>query len=173
MPTPSLSALPAAFTSPVASTAAAVTGTVTSLVALDANTIVAGTSAGRVYLSTNGGTSYTWLGAAVVGSGDTYVMPDVSYATNKIIYVANAGGIFSWTVDTTTAWILGYRHIQAVTDITGLMMGSEGTIYGSGPAGVRRSLDAYAVIPGFGSTAALAPARVVKVLDTGTPRCLR
>jgi hypothetical protein len=48
-------------------------------------------------------------------------------------------------------------------------MGSEGTIYGSSPAGVRRSIDAYGVIPAFGSTAVLTPARVVKVLATGTP----
>jgi trimeric autotransporter adhesin len=148
------------------STTAAVAGVVTSLVAIDANTIVAGTSAGNVYLSTNGGTSYTLLGAAAVGSGNTYVMPDAGYATNKIIYAANAGGFFTWTVDTSTAWI---PVTGSPTTVTGLVMGTDGTIYASSPTGVLRSLDAYAALPGFGSTAALTPAVVVKVLATGTP----
>jgi VCBS repeat-containing protein len=147
------------------STTAHVAGTVTSLVAIDANTIVAGTSSGNVYLSSNGGTSYTLLGAAAVGSGNTYVMPDAGYATNKIIYAANAGGFFTWTVNTSTTWT---PVAGSPTNVTGLTIGTDGTIYASSPTGVLRSLDAYTALPGFGSTAIMTPATVVKVLATGT-----
>jgi hypothetical protein len=153
-----------------AASGAALTGNVTSIVYVDATTLFAATDAGNVYLSTNSGTSFTKLGATI-GTGATMVHPDVAYATNKMIHAANDGGIFTWTVDSSTAW----TTVTTAITVDSILQGSEGTIYAGDETGavttpptaqelgVARSLDTYAYIPGNNATS-----RLIKVLATGT-----
>jgi hypothetical protein len=136
---------------------ATLAGNVTDLKYVDATNLFAATDLGNVYISTNSGVSFTKLGATI-GSGATVVLADSAYATNKNIYAANAGGIFSWTVDTSAAW----TNLTVVA-ANSLLQGTEGTIYAGTAVGVARSLDTYAIIPGNAVASML-----IKISATGT-----
>lgn len=123
------------------------------------NTVVLGDGIGRVYRSTNGGSSFSRVGSVSMGAaaGDMSVAYDANYASNGTLYAAgstSAEGIFRWVDGTsTTSWtnidalagsIFGGNPTTSGYANGRLLAGSDGVLYGANDlanSGVRRSTD--------------------------------
>lgn len=123
------------------------------------STVLLGDGAGRVYRSTNGGSSFARVGSVTMGAaaGNMSVAYDANYAANGTLYAASstaAEGIFRFVDGTsTTTW----TNIDALAGSFfggdpaaggyangGLYAGADGVLYGANglaASGVRRSTD--------------------------------
>ncbi|MHB8105563.1 MAG: hypothetical protein ACYDG5_08545, partial [Dehalococcoidales bacterium] len=78
------------------------------LVAINTNTVFAGSQDGYVSYTLNGGTSWTRITQKVETlAGNVQVAADANFATNKIIYAASdtpGSNIMKWTIGTSIVW---------------------------------------------------------------------
>ena len=96
------------------------------------NSILIG-QASQARLSTDGGSSFSRLGSRGPGSGKTQVAFHSDYATNGMVYAGtegsgtdtDKGGVYRWTVGTSTSWLT----IEGATMVVGLGVGADGTLY--------------------------------------------
>ncbi|MDP2916372.1 MAG: hypothetical protein Q8O16_00415 [Dehalococcoidia bacterium] len=128
-------------------------------------TVLTGTSAGWVYLSSDGGLTFQALppdaAAAPIG-GLVYVAFDSDYSRNKTVYAASdtAGkGIYRFVVGKSTEWEKIDVTLPAGSKITGMTVSADGVLYASNSlavdaankkGGMERSLDpTYSLGPSF------------------------
>ena len=95
-----------------------------------------GSQDSKVSYSTDGGATFADIPEAIsTVAGDVQVVADANYSKNNTIYAAtniDDHGVWRWVIGTSTAWEQIDRSLTDLgTDqkITGLAMGSEGTLY--------------------------------------------
>jgi hypothetical protein len=73
-----------------------------------------------------------------IGESDVQVIADINYEENGIIYAATNEGVYRWSIGVSTTW----QRIVKESNIAGLAVGSEGTLYALKPSeGVIRLLN--------------------------------
>jgi hypothetical protein len=115
--------------------------------------ILVGSRNGEAAYSTDGGVSFTRIDE-VIGNGDVQIVADTNYQENGVIYAATDApdqGIWRWVIGLSTSWEQIDESITTLETgqrISGLAMGSEGTLYalrlepaGDSSGGMTRSLN--------------------------------
>jgi len=94
------------------------------LTVAEGGTVLVGGSNGGVAYSLDGGDTFTKI-PEDVGNGDVQVIADINYKGNGIIYASTDKGVYRWSIGTSATW----QRIVKEGEISGLAVGSEGTIY--------------------------------------------
>jgi len=107
------------------------------LTAVEGGIVLVGGSNGEVAYSLDGGNTFTKIPEDIDGC-DVHVIADINYRENGIIYAAADKGIYRWSIGASTAW----KQIIKETEIAGLVVSSEGTLYALKPSeGIIRLLN--------------------------------